>query len=325
LDEKRARETIERLEGRRVLVVGDVMLDRYLWGTVTRISPEAPVPVVDVKSETYRLGGAANVAQNVLSLGAFPALVGVVGDDEPGRKLAALVREAGVGRAILVGDSERKTTVKTRVVAHNQQVVRADEETRVEISGQCLADVRRAVASEMEGCDAVVVSDYGKGALPRALVEFVIDGARRRGLPVCVDPQEAKMDSYRAATVITPNVAQAGSGYGKHILDEETLMEVGWGLRERLGCEAVLITRGPEGMSLFEASGAETHLPALARKVYDVTGAGDTVIGVLASALASGAPMVDAAFLANHAASIVVGELGTACVNGEQLARSLGG
>lgn len=325
VDKKTALGIIDKLKDRRILVAGDVMLDRYLWGMVSRISPEAPVPVVDVKSETYRLGGAANVARNVLSVGAIPLLVGAVGPDEAAAKLASAMGEAGVGHEHLVVDETRKTTVKTRIVAHNQQVVRADEETRHELSGEPLALLREAIFTNIESCDAVVISDYAKGSLPRTVIEETISKAKSLGIPVCVDPQELRMDFYKGSMVITPNSKQAGAGFGKPITDEETLKEVGWGLLKRLRCEAVLITRGEYGMSLFEASGRESHFPALAKKVFDVTGAGDTVVSVFAVALAAGAEPAQAAYLSNHAAGIVVGELGTACVTREELAASLEG
>lgn len=314
---------IEKLRGRRILVAGDLMLDRYLWGTVTRISPEAPVPVVDVRSETYRLGGAANVARNVLSIDAVPTLIGAVGEDSAAAKLAEVMDDAGVGRESLVVDSTRKTTVKTRIVAHSQQVVRADEETRHELAGDHLDRMLKAVSVGLECCDGAIISDYGKGALPPPVIETIIDRGGARGIPVCVDPQDTRMGLYRRATAITPNVLQAGAGLGVKITDDETLSEVGWGLRKRLGCDGVLVTRGEKGMSLFEGGGRESHFPALAKKVYDVTGAGDTVVSVFGAALAAGASLSDAASLANHAASIVVGELGTACVTREELAASL--
>lgn len=323
MDREAALGTIERLSGRRILVAGDVMLDRYLWGVVSRISPEAPVPVVDVRSETYRLGGAANVARNVLSLGGAPVLVGVVGPDEAAAKLALQMAEAGVSHEDMVVDDSRKTTVKTRIVAHDQQVVRADEETRHEITGEPLERMRHGIMAKIESCDAVIISDYAKGALPREMVEETIRGARSLGIPVCVDPQDSRMDFYKEATVITPNSKQAAAGYGTVNIDDGNISEVGRGLLKRLGCDGVLITRGSRGMSLFEKSGSETHLEALAKKVYDVTGAGDTVVSVFAMALAAGAELAQAAYLSNHAAGIVVGELGTACVTRDDLAASL--
>ena len=324
MDKESAVRTIEKLRNQRVLIVGDVMLDRYLWGTVSRISPEAPVPVVEVSSETYRLGGAANVAQNAVSLDAIPVLVGVVGDDPAAVKLREVMDQAGVDRRKLVVDPSRRTTRKTRIIAHNQQVVRADEETLEELTGEPLARMRETVLTELDSCRAVVISDYGKGALPGALVETVLKAAREKAVPVCVDPQDSRMDLYRGATVITPNSKEAGRGFGKKITDDASLQEVGWGLLKKLDCDGVLITRGEKGMTLFESTGQESHFPAVAKEVYDVTGAGDTVVSVLSVSLAAGAATCDAAFLANHAAGIVVGELGTASVTRAQLAGALG-
>lgn len=323
MDTKVALEIIEKLAKQRILILGDVMLDRYLWGTVSRISPEAPVPVVEVQSETHRLGGAANVAQNVLSLDASPVLIGVVGDDDAAGKFRGIMEKAGVDQSKLIVDSSRKTTLKTRIIAHSQQVVRADEESVHELAGGVYEAMRDAISSELDSCTAVVVSDYGKGALPGSIVEMTIAAAREKGLPVCVDPQEARMALYRGATVVTPNSKQAGRGYGMRISDDKSLREVGRGLRKELGCDAVLITRGEFGMALFEASGRESYLPAVAKKVFDVTGAGDTVVGVLCAALAAGAKPDEAAFLANQAAGLVVGELGTASVTRAQLAEAV--
>ena len=323
MDTKVASEIIEKLANQRILVLGDVMLDRYLWGTVSRISPEAPVPVVEVQSETHRLGGAANVAQNVLSLDASPVLIGVVGDDDAAGKFRGVMEKAGVDQSKLIVDSSRKTTLKTRIIAHSQQVVRADEESVHELAGDACDAMRGTISSELDSCTAVIISDYGKGALPDSIVEATIRAAREKGVPVCVDPQDARMALYRGSTVVTPNSKQAGRGYGKRITDDESLKEVGWGLRKRLDCDAVLITRGEFGMTLFEASGRESHFPAAAKKVFDVTGAGDTVVGVLCVALAAGAEPASAAFLANQAAGLVVGELGTASVTRAQLAEAV--
>ncbi len=323
MERRTALEIIEKMAGRKVLVAGDIMLDRYLWGMVSRISPEAPVPVVDVRSETYRLGGAANVAQNVLSLDALPVLVGALGKDDAGVKLASAMDTAGVSRANLILDATRKTTVKTRIVAHSQQVVRADEESRHELEGEYLKRALEVISREIESCDGAIISDYGKGALPEIVIRTAIEAARALGIPVCVDPQESRMSAYSGATVITPNVLQAGAGFGVKIANDNLLREAGKGLQKRIGCDAVLVTRGEKGMTLFESSGEETDFPAIAKKVYDVTGAGDTVVSVIGVALTAGASLAEAASLSNHAAGIVVGELGTASVTREALSASL--
>jgi len=302
-----------------VLVVGDLMLDRYLWGSVSRISPEAPVPVVELSGETTRLGGAANVAGNVASLGARTRIVGVVGDDEHGRKILSELGKLSVPSQSVLVDSHRPTTVKTRIVAHSQQVVRTDMESRADLEPPLEDELTRVVSANLKGADAVVVSDYGKGVLTSKVLKFVTAEAKKAGVPVCVDPKETRLMSYSGVTVITPNQHEAGFAYGRRIVDENTLLEVGWGINRRLGCDAVLITRGEKGMSLFERDGVHTHFPTVAREVFDVTGAGDTVVSAFALALAAGANLKQAASISNHAAGIVIRELGTATTNVAEL------
>ena len=310
LDSLRA--IVSRFSGRRVAVLGDVMVDRYLWGRVERISPEAPVPVVEVERETISLGGAGNVAANLSALGASPALISVRGDDEDGRVLMRELEQRGVRADSLLADTSRPTTVKTRIVAHSQQIVRADRESRADVDGELFERLRTAILREMETAEALVVSDYGKGVIHPGTLETALGAARRRGIPVCVDPKDSHIDSYRDATLLTPNQHEAGYVQGRRIVDQVSLMEVGWGLQKRLNAEAVLVTRGPDGMSLFERGGRYTSLPTVAREVYDVTCAGDTVVSVVALALASKADFVSACRLANHAAGIVIREVGTA-------------
>ena len=302
-----------------VMVVGDLMLDRYLWGSVSRISPEAPVPVVELSGETTRLGGAANVAGNISSLGARTRLVGVVGDDEHGKRIISELEKLSIPpRAVLV-DSRRPTTVKTRIIAHSQQVVRTDMESRAELEPQLEDDLARVAAESLSGADAVVISDYGKGVLTDKVLRSITSEARKAGVPVCVDPKETRVMSYSGVTVVTPNQHEAGFAYGRRIVDEKTLLEVGWGLSHKLGCDAVLITRGEKGMSLFEKDGVHTHFPTVAREVFDVTGAGDTVVSAFALSLAAGANLKQAASISNHAAGIVIRELGTATTNVTEL------
>jgi rfaE bifunctional protein kinase chain/domain len=314
---------VDDFRGKRVLVLGDVMLDRYLWGRVERISPEAPVPVVDVDRETFSLGGAANVAHNLAALGAEPLLLGVTGDDAAGERLAAELARAGVRADHLVADLERRTTVKTRIIAHQQQVVRADEEDTDPVTGAAWRRLADALNRLVPAADAVIVSDYGKGVIEPELLRAAIALARESRLSVSVDPKEKHFPSYQGATVITPNQLEAGQAFGKRITDEAGLLEAGWGLRERLDLDCVLVTRGPDGMSLFERSGRHTHLPTVAREVYDVTGAGDTVVSVFALALAARADFVTAARLANHAAGQVIRHAGTAVCPPEELKASL--
>ncbi len=311
-DRARMTEIVGRFAGRRVAVLGDVMLDHYLWGRVERISPEAPVPVVEVERETWSLGGAGNVAANLRSLGGHPVLFGVAGADESGGALRAELERRAVDVATLVEDAGRPTTVKTRIIAHSQQVVRADRESRADVAGAGLARLTAAIERELPRCEALIISDYGKGVIHPGTLEIALALARGAGIPVCVDPKESHIDSYRGVSILTPNQHEAGWVQGRRIVDDASLLEVGWGLQHRLDAEAVLVTRGADGMSLFERGGRYTHLGTAAREVYDVTGAGDTVVSVVAIALAAGADYPAACQLANHAAGVVIREVGTA-------------
>ncbi len=314
---------MESFRGRRVVVIGDVILDRYLWGRATRVSPEAPVLVVDVDREELRLGGAANVAQNVRALGGTPVLIGVAGSDAAAqtlkRELHAREVDADGG---IVQDPDRRTTLKTRIIAHHQQVLRADEESREALSAEVVAELWRRVERALPAAEAVLVSDYGKGVVSPALLDQLLPELARRGIPSAVDPKEEHFQRYRGVTVITPNLAEASQAWGRRIRSHEDLIEAGFGLRERLDAGAVLITRGEEGMSLFTPEG-HTHFPTRARRVYDVTGAGDTVVATIATALAARAPLPEACVLANHAAGLVVAELGTAAASAAALIESL--
>ena len=316
---------VQRFAGRRIAVLGDCMVDRYLWGRVERISPEAPVPVVEIERESDTLGGSGNVAANLRALGAEPLLLGVVGDDETGRRLREALAARGLDLRGLATDPERPTTVKTRIVAHAQQVVRTDRESRADVAGGALAALLAVVERELPGCAGLVVSDYGKGVVHPGTLAPALAASRAAGIPVSVDPKESHIDAYRGVSILTPNQHEAGWAQGRRIHDEASLMEVGWGLQRRLDAAAVLVTRGAEGMSLFERGGRYTHLPTVAREVYDVTGAGDTVVGVVALALAAGADFPAACRLANHAAGIVIREVGTATCSREQLLASLAG
>jgi D-beta-D-heptose 7-phosphate kinase/D-beta-D-heptose 1-phosphate adenosyltransferase len=315
-------EVLEGLAAVRVSIFGDLMLDRYVWGDVSRISPEAPVPVVEVTRDSVRFGGAANVAENVASLGASAAVVGVVGDDAAGRELLDLLRGRGVDVERVLVDPNRPTTTKTRIIAHSQQVVRADREDASDVSGPASADMESRLNAAVAESDVLVVSDYGKGVVTGAVLPGAVARARSAGKIICVDPKESHFESYVGVTALTPNQKEAGSALGRKITDDESLAEVGWELSRRLEAECVVITRGERGMSLFLRGGEQVHLPTVAREVYDVTGAGDTVVSVLATALAAGATMVEAALIANHAAGIVIREIGTASVTREEIERS---
>ena len=317
------RTCLKKFRGGKVLVIGDLILDHYVWGQVSRVSPEAPVPVVNVSSETLQLGGAANVSNNIRALGGRVDLCGVIGPDEAGRQFLAVLESQGIGRDGIITDRDRPTTKKTRVVAHSQQLVRFDVERHDSISGVLEARLSRYVAACIGSAAALVVSDYAKGVVTPRLMSDLTELAHRHGTPVIVDPKVAHISRYKGVTVLTPNHLEAIQAAGLYGEDEGTLMEAGRQLHQRLGCHAVLITRGERGMSLFEGDGRVTHIPTVARQVFDVTGAGDTVVATLALALAGGIPMRQAAMLANYAAGIVVGMVGTGTVTAAQLDEAL--
>ena len=303
----------------RVAVIGDLILDRYLWGDVERISPEAPVPVLDLREETYVLGGAANVANNLARLGAHVDVMGVVGADLERDKLVALLGEAKIGTGGLIVDGARPTTCKTRVIGHNQQIVRVDREKRTPLAAEQVAKARDYLEGVLPQLGAIVISDYAKGMVTEPLLDAIRALVRGRSVPVIVDPKNANFGVYRDFTVMTPNQGEAAQGAGFKIKDDLTLVEAGYKLRTALNMEAVLITRGPQGMSLFQKGKEVLHFPAQVRNVYDVTGAGDTVTSVMALALAVGLPISEASLLANYAAGIVVGKFGTATVQLDEL------
>ena len=319
LTRERAKKLTGEFEGKRIVVLGDMMLDEFIWGRVRRISPEAPVPVVEVERQTLALGGAGNVVSNLVALGASPQPFGTVGDDMDAERLRSAFHGLGVRTDGLIVDAARPTTLKTRIIAHNQQVVRADRESRRVVSEEVENQLIARFLGEVETADAVVVSDYNKGLLTRQVLSRALDAARARDLIACLDPKMRDFTNYQPVTVITPNNQEAAEAAGVVIEDEKSLVEAGRKLMGGIDCRAVLIARGEEGMTLFTEGGEATHIPTVAREVYDVTGAGDTVIATLALALATGASLVEAAVLANHAAGVVVGKVGTATVTREEL------
>ncbi len=303
----RASELLARMSGRRVVVIGDVMIDEWIWGRVSRISPEAPVPVVAVQDHSFTLGGAGNVASNLRALGAAVTFVGVVGNDAEGERVRALFAALDCDTAGLLVLDDRPTTRKTRVVAHNQQVVRADWESTAPLGAVDRARVVAAVRHAVAGADAVVLSDYAKGLLHREIVEAAL------GAPVVVaDPKPDNVDLFAGVTCIAPNVSEAARASGIAIVDDRSLERAARSLLDRLGCRYVLVTRGEHGMSLVGSDGACEHIPSVARTVFDVSGAGDTVVAVLTLALAARVPVATATRLANFAAGAVVEKLGTA-------------
>ena len=318
LTKTRAAEILEKLRGRNVVVLGDVMLDEFVWGDVTRISPEAPVPVVDVRRESVHLGGAANVLANLVALGARGSVVGVVGNDSAGQRLQKGLRELGAREGCLIVDESRPSTTKTRIIAHSQLVVRADRESRIPVNGSLEAKIVSCLKEALNEAHAFVVSDYDKGVVTPAILREILPIAYER-VPVLIDPKLRNFNSYRPATLVTPNHFEALRMSDSEDTSDNGSHHAAKVIREKLGCDAVLITRGDRGMMLLEADGEPVYVKTAAREVYDVTGAGDTVIAALAGALSTGATMLEAAALANHAAGIVVGKVGTATATADEL------
>ncbi len=320
LSKQRAEEIVNAMPDRKIAILGDVMLDEFVWGDVTRISPEAPVPVVDVRRQSVHLGGAANVLANAVSLGAQACVIGVIGNDAAGERLQEGVREASRLQrdGFLVVANGRPSTTKTRIIAHSQLVVRADREERTPINGHIEAQILENLKEAIADADAFVVSDYDKGVVTERILNEVLKLAYER-IPVLIDPKIRNFPYYRPASLITPNHHEALRMTGLEEDSDAGLHRAAQLIRERLNCDAVLITRGDRGIMLLEGNGDPVFVGTTAREVYDVTGAGDTVIATLAAALAAGATMSEAATLANHAAGVVVGKVGTAAASANEL------
>ena len=302
-----------------ILVLGDIILDEFIWGEVTRISPEAPVPVVAVQRETKRLGGAANVVNNIVSLGGKAFLCGLIGDDAPGKELIGSIQALGQTKDGIFIDPNRPTSIKTRIVAHNQQVVRYDKEDNRKIGEVYVRQLIDFIRIHRDSIDAIVVADYGKGVITAETMIGLRDMLKDSGIIVAVDPKTDNFEYYQGVDVITPNHHEAGGYCGSEIFNKGTLLECGRKMLAKLQCGSILITQGKEGMTLFEKDGTTSHIPTVARKVFDVTGAGDTVISTLALGLAAGMDLKSAALVSNYAAGIVVGEVGTSAVEAEEL------
>jgi D-beta-D-heptose 7-phosphate kinase/D-beta-D-heptose 1-phosphate adenosyltransferase len=319
LTTQRATEIITSMRGRKVVVLGDVMLDEFVWGDVTRISPEAPVPVVDIRRESVHLGGAANVLANLVALGAKAVVVGVVGKDAAAERLRTSLREVSSNQDdFLVVDENRTSTIKTRIIAHNQLVVRADREMRTPVNGQTEKRIIQKLKDALSDAEALVVSDYDKGVVTPGILAEILPLAYER-VPVLIDPKIRNFSSYRPATLVTPNHHEALRITNLEADTNDGLSEAATKIRSQLKCDAVLITRGDRGMMLQTSDDRTVFVATAAREVYDVTGAGDTVIATLAAALAAGAELIEAAILANNAAGIVVAKLGTATANANEL------
>jgi rfaE bifunctional protein kinase chain/domain len=310
---------IDRFPGATVLVIGDIIMDEYIWGDVSRISPEAPVPVVDVKQDTKMLGGAANVINNIASLGGRAILCGVVGDDRTGKDLMEKISALGLSAEGILVEPDRPTTIKTRIVAHSQQVVRFDREVRKQIGDENINGLLYFVKKLKDQIDAVVVSDYGKGVISAPLMKGLRKILAGSNAILAVDPKPSHFEYYQGIDVITPNHHEAGAFCRMTIVDDDSLIQAGKQMLSELKCRSVLITQGKDGMTLFETNGEISHIPTMARKVFDVTGAGDTVISTFSLGLASGMDFKSAAVLSNLAAGVVVGEVGTSAVKAEEL------
>ncbi|MBW2021380.1 MAG: D-glycero-beta-D-manno-heptose-7-phosphate kinase [Deltaproteobacteria bacterium] len=319
MDKQRLVDSLDKFGGARILVVGDIILDQYIWGSVSRISPEAPVPVVDVRRETKMLGGAANVINNLVALGARPVLFGVVGEDQSGQEILSMLRKAGVSTDTIFVENGRRTSIKTRVIAHSQQVVRVDRESREPINGDLMTRILDSLEKLIPKSDVVLVSDYGKGLVSKDLIEGMRALTINSEVSVAVDPKIGNFPCYHGVDIITPNHEEAGHFCRFSIEDSERLLEAGKVILGELDCAAVLITQGKDGMTLFERDGSVTHIPAVAKEVYDVTGAGDTVIAALCLGMAAGLDLVSSALIANFAGGIVVGKVGTSVVTTEEL------
>jgi rfaE bifunctional protein kinase chain/domain len=339
----RLKRLLPRLRNKRIGVLGDLMLDRYLWGTASRLSPEAAVPVVDFVSQSECLGGAVNVAANLATLGARVEAFGAMGDDEPGRALRACLRAAKINDRGVLADPKRITTLKTRIIARHQQVVRVDRERREPLRPETEERLFRLLVAALKKLDALVLSDYDKGLITDDFADRVLSACHRLRVPVFVKPKTSRLYAYRGARAIVCNAKEAGFFVTRSLVDDKSVEEAGRALLAHFGCGAVVITRGEKGMSIIEeTSPRHLHIPATSfevtyarvgqpgvergatgRQVFDVTGAGDTVLSVLALAVAAGAPLTDAAMLANTAAGVVVGKLGTASVTPKELAAAL--
>ncbi|HPI92258.1 MAG TPA: D-glycero-beta-D-manno-heptose-7-phosphate kinase [Deltaproteobacteria bacterium] len=319
IEKDRLRLIFDAMLSKSIMVIGDLMLDEYIWGKVERISPEAPVPVVEVSSELFKLGGSGNVANNLLSLGAGVIINAVKGNDRHGLILQDILEEMKIPDDSVFTDPKRGTTVKTRIIAHTQQVARIDKENKSLISDTMLRKIVTSFRNSLKKIDALIISDYGKGVVSRRLLAQVVPLARENDIPVCVDTKERNFPHYKKATVITPNLKELSFGAGIKIEEYADMVRAARKVKAMLDCDMVLVTRGEHGMSLFGSDGDPIDIPTNAKAVYDVTGAGDTVIACFTLALASGATPKESAIIANMAAGLVVAEVGAASVPRDRL------
>ena len=310
---------ISKFKDVKILIVGDIILDEFVWGDTSRISPEAPVPVVLVERESLMPGGAANVASNICALGAKAYLVGAVGRDEHGRRLEKILKEKGVDLEGVISDAQRPTTLKTRVVARHQQVIRIDREKISPLSESINKEIIDYVREKIKEVDGVIIEDYGKGVITPRLLKEIVPLAKRHNKIITVDPKEEHISYYKGATAITPNRKEAEAMGGIKAKDDESLNRLGRALLRRLKLKAAVITLGEHGMRVFERGGKITHIPTVAQEVFDVSGAGDTVIAAFTVSLGAGAKMIEAAHISNFAGGIVVGKVGVATTSQAEL------
>lgn len=322
LKKNKLKKIISRFKNKRVLVVGDLILDCHIFGNVNRISPEAPVPVVVAKNQTYRAGGAANVAMNLASLGAKASICGLIGSDDFGKKLNFLLKKNKINTSCLVKNKQHKTTLKTRIIAHHQQVVRVDWESGSKYSLQIIKKILDQVKKEINRFDAVIIEDYGKGMINPFLVKELVALCKKGSKIITVDPKDDHFCYYRGVTSLTPNLAEAQIAAGLKATSKNEIKKIGKKIIEAISPESLLLTLGEDGMMLFE-KGSINHIPTAALEVYDVTGAGDTVISVFTLALLGGASHFEAAQIANLAAGLVVGKLGAAEVSRTELIKAI--
>lgn len=318
LSNERAAQILAAINGLRIAVVGDVMLDRYFVGSVTRISPEAPVPVIDIENETFHLGGAANVAHNLYSLGVQPLLCGVIGDDNSGKMFLDIAHESGMDTSALLSVRDRATTVKTRIIGNNQHIARLDREQRTAISDEQAAHIV-SILSEQDKLDGIIFEDYNKGVITPTLIRLLNSLARERGTRVFVDPKFDNFFAFQKSTVFKPNRKEAQEALGYELKSDAAIHKAGNEILRRLEADNVLLTLGAQGMMLFESGGDVSHVPTFARHVADVSGAGDTAIATLSACVAAGADIREAAMLANLAAGVVCGEPGVVSIQPDRL------
>ncbi|NQU16781.1 MAG: D-glycero-beta-D-manno-heptose-7-phosphate kinase, partial [Candidatus Saganbacteria bacterium] len=314
---------IPQFEGKKILIIGDLMLDEHIWSTVSRISPEAPVPIAKVKNITHVPGGCGNVAANIKKLTGTPLLLGLIGKDSSGLKLTKALKSQKISTSYLIKLKDRPTILKSRIIAASQHVIRVDREEQGLISSSLEKDILNKIKNTIKEADAIILSDYKKGILSEKVCKEIINLARKHKKPLAVDPKGSDYSKYKRAMVITPNLLEAEAASGIKISNEESLNKAGKKLLNQTQADHIIITQGKEGLSVFSKSGETSHIPAIQREVFDITGAGDTVIATLSLSLASGASIKEAALLGNYAASVAVSKIGTQAVEKDELEEAL--